>query len=129
MNRKKDCSVALSYLWGEEAPIITASGRGAVAQKIREIADAHRIPLVCDPGLAEVLIEADIGSCIRLIIAEAIIIQPSLNVFILTLILKRNEGGIIVALPVLSIHTEHTITPTEMGGYIMSACSFSFLML
>jgi len=64
MNRKKDCSVALSYLWGEEAPIITASGRGAVAQKIREIADAHRIPLVCDPGLAEVLIEADIGSCI-----------------------------------------------------------------
>ena len=35
----------------------------------------------------------------RFIIAEAVVIQPRLNVLILTLILKRNEGGIIVALP------------------------------
>ena len=41
----------------------------------------------------------DIGSCIRLIVAEAVVIQSSLNVLILTLILKRNEGGIIVARP------------------------------
>ena len=34
--------------------------------------------------------------------AEAIVIQPRLNVLILTLILKRNEGGIIVTLPSLS---------------------------
>jgi len=64
MKRTKDCSVALSYVFGEQAPLITASGRGIVAQKIREIAGKCRIPLINDPFLAEVLVEAEIGSCI-----------------------------------------------------------------
>ena len=61
---KKDCSVALSDTFGENAPLITASGHGAVAQKIREIADRCHIPLIKNPLLAEVLVEAEIGSCI-----------------------------------------------------------------
>ena len=61
---KKDCSVALSYTFGENAPLIAASGHGAVAQKIREIADRCHIPLIKNPLLAEVLVEAEIGSCI-----------------------------------------------------------------
>ena len=61
---KKDCSVALSYTFGENAPLITAAGHGAVAQKIREIADRCHIPLIKNPLLAEVLVEAEIGSCI-----------------------------------------------------------------
>ena len=44
----------------------------------------------------------DITSCIRFVIAEAVVVQPRLSILILTLILKRNEGGIIVALPSLS---------------------------
>jgi len=64
MKKLKDCSVALSYVFGQQAPVITASGRGAIAQKIREIADTCRIPLVNDPLLAELLVEAEIGSCI-----------------------------------------------------------------
>ncbi len=42
---------------------------------------------------------ADITPDIWIIIPEPIIIQPRLNVLILTLILKRNEGGIIAVLP------------------------------
>ena len=61
---KKDCSVALSYTFGESVPLITATGHGAVAQKIREIADRCHIPLIKNPILAEVLVEAEIGSCI-----------------------------------------------------------------
>ena len=61
---KRDCSVALSYTLGAHVPLITASGRGIVAQKIREIADKCRIPLINNPLLAEVLVEAEIGSCI-----------------------------------------------------------------
>lgn len=61
---KRACSVALSYVLGDEAPLIIGSGRGAVAQKIREIADSCNIPLIHDPLLAEILVEADIGSCI-----------------------------------------------------------------
>lgn len=64
MKKKRDCSVALSYTLGEHAPLITASGHGAVAKKIREIADSCRIPLIKDPVLAEVLVEAEIGACI-----------------------------------------------------------------
>jgi len=61
---KKDCSVALSYTFGESVPLITATGHGAVAQKIREIADRCHIPLIKNPLLAEVLVGAEIGSCI-----------------------------------------------------------------
>ena len=64
MKNRNDCSVALSYIFGEQAPLITASGRGAVAQKIRKIADQCNVPLINDPLLAEILIEAEIGSCI-----------------------------------------------------------------
>ena len=45
---------------------------------------------------------ANITSCIRFVIAEAVVIQPRLNILILTLMLKRNEGGIIVAFLFLS---------------------------
>lgn len=64
MKRAQDCSVALSYTFGESVPLITATGHGAVAQKIREIADRCHIPLIKNPILAEVLVEAEIGSCI-----------------------------------------------------------------
>lgn len=64
MKNRNDCSVALSYIFREQAPLITASGRGAVAQKIRKIADQCNVPLINDPLLAEILIEAEIGSCI-----------------------------------------------------------------
>ena len=53
----------------------------------------------------------DITSCIWFVIAEAIVIQPRLNILILTLILKRNEGGIIVALPSLSAEDVKLLLP------------------
>jgi len=47
----------------------------------------------------------------RVIVAETVIIQSRLNVLILTLILKRNEGGIIVVLPSLSTETVEFLLP------------------
>ena len=47
----------------------------------------------------------------RVIVAEAVVIQPRLNVLILTLILKRNEGGIIVALPSFSAEDVKLLLP------------------
>ena len=64
MDKGRDCSVALSYTFGEDIPMITASGRGAIARKIREIADKCHIPLINNPLLAEVLVDTEIGSCI-----------------------------------------------------------------
>ncbi|UZV92763.1 EscU/YscU/HrcU family type III secretion system export apparatus switch protein, partial [Treponema pallidum] len=55
MKRKRACSVALSYATGDKAPIIVASGTGAIAEKIVEIAKKFDIALVQDELLARVL--------------------------------------------------------------------------
>jgi flagellar biosynthetic protein FlhB len=48
-------SVALQYERGMPAPVCVAKGIDAVALKIREIAEEHRIPLVENPPLARAL--------------------------------------------------------------------------
>jgi len=48
-------AVALQYERGMEAPVCVAKGVDAVAQKIREIAGEHHIPLVENPPLARAL--------------------------------------------------------------------------
>lgn len=48
-------AVALQYERGMEAPVCVAKGVDAVARKIREIAEEHRIPLVENPPLARAL--------------------------------------------------------------------------
>ena len=46
----------------KRAPRVTASGRGAVAEQILEIAFANGIPVREDPDLAEILATVDIDS-------------------------------------------------------------------
>ncbi len=48
-------AVALQYERGMDAPVCVAKGFDAVARKIREIAEEHRIPLVENPPLARAL--------------------------------------------------------------------------
>jgi flagellar biosynthesis protein FlhB len=48
-------SIALQYERGMNAPVCVAKGVDAVALKIREIADEHRIPIVENPPLARAL--------------------------------------------------------------------------
>jgi flagellar biosynthetic protein FlhB len=49
-------AVALRYVPGEtDAPQLLAKGRARLAEKIREIAREHRIPIVSDPPLARAL--------------------------------------------------------------------------
>lgn len=44
------------------APVVTASGRGEIAEKIIELAREHGIPIKNDPQLAETLSKLKIGS-------------------------------------------------------------------
>ncbi len=48
-------AVALSYDPQKGAPRVVAKGQGAIAQKIRELAAEHRIPMVQDVALARAL--------------------------------------------------------------------------
>jgi flagellar biosynthesis protein len=53
-------AIALQYD-GENAPIVTASGEGAIAEEILRIAREHNIPLREDALLAELLSELNLG--------------------------------------------------------------------
>lgn len=48
-------AVALTYVAGEGAPKLVAKGKNLVAQRIREEAEAHDVPLVRDIPLARAL--------------------------------------------------------------------------
>ena len=52
MNRKTNVAVALEYAEGAEAPVVTAVGKGKVADAIVRTAKEHEIPLYEDPELA-----------------------------------------------------------------------------
>ena len=53
-------AIALQYD-GENAPTVTASGEGAIAEEILRIAREHNIPLREDALLAELLSDLNLG--------------------------------------------------------------------
>ena len=55
-------AVALRYERGDEAPVVVASGRGHVGQKIIDVAHEHGVPLEQNPDLAEALSTIELDS-------------------------------------------------------------------
>jgi flagellar biosynthetic protein FlhB len=66
-------AVAIRYEPGRSAPIVVAKGRGAVALRIREEAERHRVPIMQDIPLARGLYAAcDLGQEIPVEMYEAV---------------------------------------------------------
>ncbi len=67
----------------DEAPILTAKGRGIVAEKILEAARRHGIPITTDPALAQILAKLDLDEQIPVelyrAVAEILAFVYSLN--------------------------------------------------
>ena len=61
-NQKK--AVALKYPQDVSAPLIAASGKGYLAQKMLEVAEREKIPLVKNDQLADFLTVQEVGSVI-----------------------------------------------------------------
>lgn len=57
-------AVALSYDRTVEAPLVIASGRDALVDRMLAIAKDCGITIIQDPVLADILSGAEIGSCI-----------------------------------------------------------------
>jgi flagellar biosynthesis protein len=77
-------AVALKYdQKSDSAPRVVAKGKGAVAQKIIDVAKAHRVPLVEDQNLAQVLealeIETEIPPELYRAVAEILAFIYRLN--------------------------------------------------
>lgn len=62
--RPGEVAVAVGYTSGMPAPVVLASGRGALALAIRRIAESCGIAVVADPEAARGLVEIDPGSFI-----------------------------------------------------------------
>ncbi len=61
--KRQKVAVALDYeLDGERAPVVVASGYGAVAEQILQIAFAKGVKVREDPDLAELLVAVDVDS-------------------------------------------------------------------
>jgi flagellar biosynthesis protein len=71
--RRASAAAALSYDPAKDAaPCVVASGRGAVAERIRSLALAHGIAVREDGNLAELLAALDVGSEIPAAAFEAV---------------------------------------------------------
>jgi len=57
---KPPTAIALSYD-GEGAPVITAKGRGELAERIIELAREHDVPIHEDPELSMLLAQVELG--------------------------------------------------------------------
>jgi flagellar biosynthesis protein len=57
---KPDLAIALNYD-GENAPRLTAKGRGELARRILDLAQAHQVPLHEDRELAALLAQIPLG--------------------------------------------------------------------
>jgi len=55
-------AVALRYDKGDKAPVVIASGRGHIGQKIIDVAREHGVPLEQNPALAQALSTIELDS-------------------------------------------------------------------
>lgn len=64
MNKKSLSAVALKYPENKEAPVIQAKAKGLLAERMIQIAEENKIPLVKDSLTENILSLQEIGDCI-----------------------------------------------------------------
>lgn len=62
MAKERKKAAALKYDVGYEAPMVTAAGMGAIADKIVEKAFENEVPVVYNKELADLLSNVDVGT-------------------------------------------------------------------
>ena len=65
-------AIVLRYDEADEAPVVVASGEGAVAAAIERAAAEHDVPVVRDVPLAQALGELSVGTAIPEALYEAV---------------------------------------------------------
>ena len=72
----------------DAAPRVTARGRGAIAEKIIELAKKHDVPIKSDPALVQVLSKLDIDEQIPVEVYKAV---AEILAFVYSVNNKRRE--------------------------------------
>ena len=98
MRPEAETAVALHYNDELPAPMVVASGRGALAAAIARIARENGVPLVADPDLAGSLVELDVNTLIPEelyeVIANLLVFVRGLKPAVEGGIQPATEGGI-----------------------------------
>lgn len=63
-DNKSKIAVALSYNLGDEAPTVIATGKGVLAERIVDTAEANEVPVYEDEKLAKTLSKLELGDTI-----------------------------------------------------------------
>lgn len=76
-------AVALSYTPGDVAPTVVGKGEGYLAEKIIEVGEESKVPIVQDRKLVEELTRIDLGENIPLqlyqVVAEVLVFVSNLD--------------------------------------------------
>ncbi len=82
-HQKRKKAAAIKYAPGEDAPSVIAKGKGVIAEKILEKAEAADLPVYKDEKLVEELTKLDIGDYIPpelyTVVAEVLIFVTDLD--------------------------------------------------
>jgi len=62
--KKPKKATSLKYAQSYEAPIVTSAGMGYIADRIIEIAEENKVPIVQNKELANLLVNVDVGDSI-----------------------------------------------------------------
>ncbi len=75
----------------DTAPVLTAKGRGVIAEKIIELARKNDIPIKNDPALVEVLSKLDIDEHIPVELYQAV---AEILAFVYSMNEKKRSAGV-----------------------------------
>jgi len=82
-NKKIKSAIALEYDPEKEAPVVIASGRGIIAERIIEKAKENKVPVHKDDKLADTLSKLEIGDMIPPelyeVVAEILVFVDSMD--------------------------------------------------
>lgn len=70
--KKPKKAASLKYAEGYKTPIVTAAGMGYIADRIIEIADENKVPVVQNKELSDLLVNVDVGDAIPYELYEAV---------------------------------------------------------
>ena len=88
--KKTPLAAALKYDREKDAaPRVSAKGRGAIAEKIIELARKHHIPIKSDPALVQILSKLDIDEQIPVELYKAV---AEILAFVYSVNSRKREG-------------------------------------
>jgi FlhB-like protein len=116
MSKFNDKAVALKYREERDrAPVIVAAGKGAIAQKIIEIADSRGVPIYKDSATATILSQLKVGQQIPVDLYSVV---ASIYVAIVEMADEMSAGKVVSRQVHADVEVHEVLNHAEIEGYM-----------